>query len=84
MPNMLLEISGEITPERVQRRSQSKKKKTTTKNIGRAIISQGLSALEMVSKLQLKLPPGDFPGGPVAKTPCSQCKGPELDPWSGN
>ena len=23
---------------------------------------------------------GDFPGGPVAKTPCSQCKGPGFDP----
>ena len=22
----------------------------------------------------------DFPGGPVAKTPHSQCKGPEFDP----
>ena len=26
----------------------------------------------------------DFPGGPVAKTPYSQCRGPEFDPWSGN
>ena len=26
----------------------------------------------------------DFPGGPVAKTPCSQCRGPGFDPWSGN
>ena len=26
----------------------------------------------------------DFPGGPVARTPCSQCRGPGLDPWSGN
>ena len=26
--------------------------------------------------------PGDFPGGPVAKTPRSQCKGPGFDPWS--
>ena len=26
----------------------------------------------------------DFPGGPVAKTPCSQCRGPEFNPWSGN
>ena len=25
----------------------------------------------------------DFPGGPVAKTPSSQCKGPRFDPWSG-
>ena len=25
-----------------------------------------------------------FPGGPVAETPCSQCRGPRFDPWSGN
>ena len=27
--------------------------------------------------------PGDFPGGPVAKTLCSQCRGPGFNPWSG-
>ena len=27
---------------------------------------------------------GDFPGGPVVKTPCSQGKGPESNPWPGN
>ena len=27
---------------------------------------------------------GDFPGGPVAKTPCSQCRRPRFNPWSGN
>ena len=26
----------------------------------------------------------DFPGGPVGKTPHYQCRGPCLDPWSGN
>ena len=25
----------------------------------------------------------DFPGGPVAKTPHSQCRGLGFDPWSG-
>ena len=25
----------------------------------------------------------DFPRGPVARTPRSQCRGPRLDPWSG-
>ena len=30
--------------------------------------------------------PGDFPGGPVAKTPCSQWgqAGPGFNYWSGN
>ena len=27
---------------------------------------------------------GDFTGNPVARTPCSQCRGPGLDPWSEN
>ena len=27
---------------------------------------------------------GDFPGGPVAKSLCSQCRWPGFDPWSGN
>ena len=26
----------------------------------------------------------DFPGSPVAKTLCSQCRGPRFNPWSGN
>ena len=26
---------------------------------------------------------GDFPGGPVARTPHSQCRRPGFDPWSG-
>ena len=26
----------------------------------------------------------DFPGDPVVKTPLSQCREPEFDPWSGN
>ena len=26
----------------------------------------------------------DFPGGPVVKTQCSQCRGHGFDPWSGN
>ena len=27
---------------------------------------------------------GDFPGGPVVKTPCAQSRGPRFDPWSEN
>ena len=26
----------------------------------------------------------EFPGGPVAKTPCSNCRGPRFGLWSGN
>ena len=35
------------------------------------------------TRLQLKQHFGDFPGGPVGKTPCSQCWGPGFDPWWG-
>ena len=36
-------------------------------------------------KLPLKVgQAGDCPGGAVVKTPCSQCREPGLDPWSGN
>ena len=31
----------------------------------------------------LKSPQGDFPGGPVVKTPCFHCRGPRFHPWSG-
>ena len=27
---------------------------------------------------------GDFPGGPVVKTRCSQCRGHQFNPWMGN
>ena len=38
----------------------------------------------MLTKLQgSEMLPQDFPGGPVGKTPCSQCRGPRFDPWSG-
>ena len=31
-----------------------------------------------------KLHFSDFPGGPVVKTPSSQCKGPTFHSWLGN
>ena len=31
----------------------------------------------------LKLGCGDFPGGPVAETPSSRCRGPGFHFWSG-
>ena len=35
-------------------------------------------------KCMLKTSRWDFPGGPVAKTPCTQRRRPRFDPWSGN
>ena len=37
---------------------------------------------EVKKKKKMKM--RDFAGGPVAKTPSSQCRGPGFDPWSGN
>ena len=34
--------------------------------------------------LAFKIELRDFPGGPLDKTPSSQCRGPGCDPWSGN
>ena len=35
-------------------------------------------------KEQSKTAPRDSTGGPVAKTSCSQCRGPGFHPWSAN
>ena len=35
-------------------------------------------------KVVMKPALGDFPGGPVANTSHSQCRGPRFDPWLGN
>ena len=37
-----------------------------------------------VKEVGLKLNIQDFPGGPGAKAPRSQCSGPQFNPWSGN
>ena len=34
--------------------------------------------------MSIKKKYGDFPGGPVAKVPSSQCRGPRFNPRSGN
>ena len=34
--------------------------------------------------LNLRIPVRDFPGGSMAKILHSQCRGPGLNPWSGN
>ena len=39
-----------------------------------------LFKMELVTKKMKAL---DFPGGPVVKTPSSQCRGHGFDPWSG-
>ena len=48
-------------------------------------VSLALATQEIIDrKLKLKVDARDFPGGPVAKTPHSQCRGPRFDAWSGN
>ena len=47
-------------------------------------IRLALPALETVKNWRIRKDPGDFPGGPVAKTPSSQWRGQGFGPWSGN
>ena len=46
--------------------------------------SQNADVVERAKELELGLEPRDFCGSLVAKTPCSQCRGPGCNPWSGN
>ena len=45
---------------------------------------QQLKTITYIYQLLYKNLMGDFPGGPVAKTSCSQCREPRFNPWSGN
>ena len=45
--------------------------------------TRGMRSVMILINVIFKILNRDFPGGPVAKTPCSQCRGPGLDPWSG-
>ena len=48
------------------------------------ILSHLLDFYLYISPLHyLKVTKGDFPGGPVVKTPCFQCRGCRFHPWSG-
>ena len=38
----------------------------------------------LLAQVPARSPGRDFPGGPVAKTPHAQCRGPRFHPWSGN
>ena len=47
----------------------------------RAGWKRGAALAGAVEVVSTKTWPGDFPGGPVAKTLSSQCKGPGFHPW---
>ena len=46
-------------------------------------MSSGIRTQSLYGNYILRHQLGDFPGGSVAKTPCSQCRGPGLDPAWG-
>ena len=48
------------------------------------LICQQRQSSKLLTGRVLQIPPSGLPGGPVAKTPCSKCRGPGFDPWSGN
>ena len=41
-------------------------------------------AIDQVSADRQKSAETDSPDAPAAEIPCFQCRGPGLDPWSGN
>lgn len=51
---------------------------------GLVILSPRIVHEKNVYPLSLKKNDGDFPGGPVARNPHSQCRGLGFDPWPGN
>ena len=48
------------------------------------LLFENASTAKVYSFCNLKTFFRDFPDGPVAKTLCSQCRGPGFNPWSGN
>ena len=57
---------------------------TLDRSVFLLLICQQRRSSKLLTGRVLKIPPSGLPGGPVAKTPCSQCRGPGFDPWSGN
>ena len=43
-----------------------------------------LHVIQLFLSLYKKTQTRGFPGDPIAKTPCSQCRGPKFNSWSGN
>ena len=56
----------------------------STSNASIVIILKLLQTLGNIIHIKLKRLAKDFPSAPVAKTPCSRCRGPRFHPWSGN
>ena len=52
--------------------------------VPRAISEVKSTRLDVLNKGPERPVKRDFPGGPVAKTPCVQCRGRGFDPWWGN
>ena len=73
----------------LQRKCEIKWKKQPTKLekiFANEVTDKGLifKICKQFMKLNIKETNGTSPGGPLGKIPCSQCRGPEFDPWSGN
>ena len=73
-PVFLKDGSGCWVEDRLQR---GKRRSRDTK---KALVGIPAKELIIASISQAR----DFPGVPVVKTPCSQCRGHGFDPWLGN
>ena len=53
-------------------------------NITLEVIARTIRQEKEITDIQIKKEVRDFPIGTVVKSPCSQCRGPGFNPWSGN
>ena len=75
--HILFKCTWNILQDRPHARPQTSPNKFKGKIISSIFADHNSMRLEINYKR-------DFPGGPVAKTPCSQCRGLGFHPWSGN
>ena len=73
------------TNQRLKYKKRTIKFIEENKGVGLCDTGFGNGVLKILSKCDTKSTNNkDFPGGPVGMTLCSQCRGPEFNPWLGN
>ena len=75
IPNLLFPIPQHPHPAKEESKAQSRPRSHSSEvPLWRSESNPGLPSKALY--------PGELPGGPVAKTLRSQCRGPGFDPWT--
>ena len=89
MPTLttLFNIVVEVLPRAIRQEKEIKGIQIEKEEVKLSLFVDGMivyieNPKESTKKL-LEIINRDFPGGPVAKTLRSQCRGPRFNPWSG-